>query len=211
MYSPNNGNKKAQRNNEGQRQAGPISDAEKKRRTVMKGTCYRCGSGDHMANSCSVAKEVKCRSCNATGHIENACTPTANVRAVEGKSGQGNTLALEYQPEKQQQQQQVQQKAQVNYVQTFMTLQAVYPDRNAGRYYTLTQQQQNTANINAVYTKADGEGKEAKLAVLVPAARASDTAMSYETFVNSQKEATAAYALAQTRAINNKPTPPLLL
>ena len=162
-----------------------------------------------MANSCSVAKEVKCRSCNATGHIATACTPTANVRAVEGESGQGNTLALEYQPEKQQQQQQAQQKAQVNYVQTYPTLQAAYPDRSAGRYYTLPQQQQNTANTNAVFTKA--EGKEEKSAVQVPVARASETAASHKTFVDSQKEATAAYAQAQTRSIHNKPTPPLLL
>ena len=178
----------------------------------MKGKCYRCGSRDLMANSCSVAKEVKCRSCNATGHIANACTPTASVRAVEGESSQGNTLALEYQPEKQQQQQQQgQQKAQVNYLQTFPALQAAYPDRNTGRYYTLPQQQQNTASINAVYTKAESEGREAKAVVQGPAERASDPMETHETFVNNQKEASAAYAQAQTRAIHNKPTPPLLL
>ena len=165
-----------------------------------------------MANSCSVAKEVKCRSCNATGHIANACTPTANVRAVEGESGQGNTLALEYQPEKQQQQQQQgQQKAQVNYLQTFPTLQVAYPDRNTGLYYSLPQQQQNTASINAVYTKAEDEGREARSAVQVPVERTSDPADAHETFVNNQREASAAYAQAQTRAIHNKPTPPLLL
>ena len=153
--------------------------------------------------------EVKCRSCYATGHIATACTPTVYVRAVEGEYGQGNTLVLEYQPEKQQQKQQAQQKAQVNYVQTYPTLQAAYPDRNAGRYYTLPPQQQNTANINAMYTKA--EGKEVKSAVPVPETRASEAAASHETFVNSQKEATAGYAQAQTRAIHSKPTPPLLL
>ena len=88
----------------------------------MKGKCYRCGSGKQMANSCSVAKDVKCRSCNAAGHIAAVCTPIASVRAVEGETGQGDTLALEYRPEKQQQQQQQQQKAQVNYVQTFPSL-----------------------------------------------------------------------------------------
>ena len=107
VYSPSNGNKKAQKGGQGQRQAGSnISEAEKKRQTVMKGKCYRCGRGNHMANNCSVAKDVKCRSFNAMGHIAAACTSTASVRAVEGESGQGNTLALEYQPEKQQQQQQ---------------------------------------------------------------------------------------------------------
>ena len=105
----------------------------------MKGKCYRCGSGEHMANSCSVAKHVKCRSCNATGHIAAVCTPTASVRAVEGEAGQGDTLTLEYRPEKQQQQQQ---KAQVNYI-TFPSLQAAYTERGAGRFYSLPQQQNN--------------------------------------------------------------------
>ena len=124
VYSPNNGNKKAQKSGENQRQTGPISDADKKRHTVMKGKCYRCGSGDHMANNCSVAKDVKCGSCNSMGHVAAACTPTASVIAVEGDSGQGNTLALEYQPEKQQQQQQqqLQQKAQVNHHQSCANL-----------------------------------------------------------------------------------------
>ena len=58
---------------------------------------------------------------------------------------------------------------------------------------------------------ADEERKEARSAAQLPSERASDTARSHETFVNSQKEATAAYAQAQTRAIHNKPTPPLLL
>ena len=134
VYTPNNGNKKAQKGGQGQRQSSSISESGKKRRTIMKGKCYRCGSGEHMANNCSVAKDVKCRSCNATGHIAAACTPTASVRAVESEAGQGDTLALEYRPEKQQQQQQ-QQKAQVNYVRTFPSLQAAYPDRGAGRFY----------------------------------------------------------------------------
>ena len=98
-------------------------------------------------------------------------------------------------------------------MQTFPTLQAAYPDRNAGRYYTLPQQQQNTANINAVYTTTEEEkkgGKE-KSAVQLSAAKASESAVSHEAFVNSQKEATAAYAQAQTRAIHNKQIPPLLL
>ena len=103
VYSPNNGNKKAQKGGQGQQQTGPISESEKKRKTIMKGKCYRCGNGKHMANNCSVAKDVKCRSCNAAGHIAAACTPNASIRAVKGD------LALEYQPEKLQQQQQQQQ------------------------------------------------------------------------------------------------------
>ena len=70
VFSPNNGNKNKSQNKkggQGQRQAGQgISDAEKKRRTVMKGKCYWCGSGKHMANSCPVVKDIKCRSCNAS-------------------------------------------------------------------------------------------------------------------------------------------------
>ena len=135
------------------------------------------------------------------------------MRAVEGESGQGNKLALEYHPEKQQQQLQ-QQKAQVNYGQTFPTLQAAYPDRNAGRYYTLPQQQQNTANINAVYTtaKEENNGRKGESAVWEASAesKASESALSHEAFVNNQREAAAAYAQAQTRAIHNKPTPLLL-
>ena len=107
VYSPNSGNKKVQKGGLGQRQAGPINESEKKSMAIMKGKCYRCGSGD-MANSCSLAKDIKYRSRCAMGHIAAACITTANVRAVEGESVQRSTLALEYQPEKQQQQQQQQ-------------------------------------------------------------------------------------------------------
>ena len=168
VYSANNGNKKAQKGNQVQRQTGSgISESEKKKRTIMKGKCYRCGNGEHMANNCSVAKDVMYHSCNAAGHIAAACTPTASIRAVEGESGQEGTLVLEYQPEKlqqQQQQQQQQQKAQVNYVQTFPSLQATYPNKGAGRFYSLPQQP-NTANILFIrlpWTKAEKAEKRGK-------------------------------------------------
>lgn len=77
----------------------------------MKGKCYRCSSGEDMANNCSVAKDEICRSCNSLGHITAGCIPIASVRAVERESNQGGTLALEYQSDKQQQQQKA---AQVN-------------------------------------------------------------------------------------------------
>ena len=35
----------------------------------MKGKCYSCGSPEHMANACIVAKDVKCKKCNTTGHM----------------------------------------------------------------------------------------------------------------------------------------------
>ena len=38
-----------------QRQQQPVTDAEKKRRQIMKGKCFRCASGDHFANNCSLA------------------------------------------------------------------------------------------------------------------------------------------------------------
>ena len=38
--------------------APKITDAEKKRRQVMKGKCFPCGSSEHMANNCKVAKDV---------------------------------------------------------------------------------------------------------------------------------------------------------
>ena len=68
VFTPG-GNKKSknkQGGGQGQQRSG-ISDAEKKRRTVMKGKCYQCGSGEHMANNCLVAKDIKCCSCNASG------------------------------------------------------------------------------------------------------------------------------------------------
>ena len=74
-----------------------ITDAEKKRRQLMKGKCFRCGSSEHMANACKVAKDVKCRSCNAPGHIQSACLPGKVLSAEESVPPMGSdTLALEY-------------------------------------------------------------------------------------------------------------------
>ena len=44
-----------------------VSDAEKKRRQIMKGKCFWCGSADHFANSCSLSKDIKCKKCNDRG------------------------------------------------------------------------------------------------------------------------------------------------
>ena len=113
-------------------------------------------------NNCQVAKDIKCQCCNASSQVAAACLPTASVRAVEGEGGQGqNTLALEYQPNKQQQEQ-PKQAVHINYVQTFPELQLSYPNREAGRYYSPPQQQGGTANINTI-TKAylyRGESRE---------------------------------------------------
>lgn len=109
----------------------------------------------------AVAKCIKCRSCNFPGDIAAACLPTASNRAVEEEVGQGqSTLALEYQPDKQQQQ--PKQAAQINYVQTFSTLQSTYTNREAGWYYSLPQQQQqgNTTNINVISRAVTGEKEE---------------------------------------------------
>ena len=79
-----------------------VSDAEKKRRQVMKGKCFRCGSADHFANGCSLAKDIKCKRCNVQGHIANACTGGGNNSApakanAGGESeSQDNLLQLEY-------------------------------------------------------------------------------------------------------------------
>ena len=72
-----------------------ISDAEKKCQNAMKSNCFRCGSGDHMANNCRVAKDVKCRSCGAQGHIQSACG-TGKTRATEEAPGK-DALAIQYQ------------------------------------------------------------------------------------------------------------------
>ena len=71
-----------------------ITDTEKKRRVAIKGKCFRCCSGEHMANNCSVAKDVKCRSCGAQGHIQSACGP-GKARTTEEAPGK-DALAIEY-------------------------------------------------------------------------------------------------------------------
>ena len=55
-----------------------VSDKEKKRRQIMQGKCFRCGSADHFANSCSLAKDIKCKTCNTQGHIATACSGGGN-------------------------------------------------------------------------------------------------------------------------------------
>ena len=92
---------KNKNNNTGNRPG--LSENEKKRRSVMKGKCYRCGSPDHMANNCSVAKDIKCKRCNGTGHTQAACVVSGQARATDDRSTQNSqnnaSLALEYQPE----------------------------------------------------------------------------------------------------------------
>ena len=75
----------------------PLSDTEKKRRTIMKGKCYRCGSPEHMANACNVAKDIKCKKCNTTAHTAAACI-SGQARATDDRESlpQNSTLALEY-------------------------------------------------------------------------------------------------------------------
>ena len=74
-----------------------ITDTEKKRRQVMKGKCFRCGSSEHMANNCKVAKDVNCRTCNAHGDIQSACGQGKAHSAEESSPTGSETLALEYQ------------------------------------------------------------------------------------------------------------------
>ena len=74
----------------------PLSDTEKKRRTIMKGgKCYRCGSPEHMANACNVAKNIKCTKCNTTRHTAAACV-LGQARATDDQESlpQNLTLAL---------------------------------------------------------------------------------------------------------------------
>ena len=60
--------------------------------------------------------------------------------------------------------------------------------------------------FTAVASEESGKRKEASAD-----RKSSKSALSYETFINNQREATAAYAQAQTRAIHIKPNPTLLL
>ena len=90
------GNKNINNNNDSR---PGLSENEKKRRSVMKGKCYRCGSPDQMANNCSVAKDIKCKKCNGTGNTPAACIASGQARATEEHpppSSQSNSsLALE--------------------------------------------------------------------------------------------------------------------
>ena len=97
-------NKGGNKNNNTGNRSG-LNENEKKRRSVMKGKCYGCGSPDHMVNNCSVAKDVKCKRCNGTGHTQLACVASGQARATVDNSPQNNqstqnnlSLALEYQP-----------------------------------------------------------------------------------------------------------------
>ena len=79
----------------------------------MKGKCHR---SYHMANNCSVIKDVKCKKCNSVGHIQAACFALGQARMTDdcpsSKTQSNPSLALEYQPEN----------AQANYVLAFAGL-----------------------------------------------------------------------------------------
>ena len=77
--------------------------AEKKRRQIMKGKCFRWTNADHFANNCSLAKDIKCKRCNNTGHIVAACAqPGAKANATSeqehGQECENPVLQLEYRP-----------------------------------------------------------------------------------------------------------------
>ena len=95
-------NRKNNNNNNNGNRPG-LSDSEKKRWSVMKGKCYRCGSPDHMANNCSVTKDVKCKKCNGVGHTQAARIASGQARATDDRPPPNNqsnpSLALKYQPE----------------------------------------------------------------------------------------------------------------
>ena len=104
---PNRGRGGNGRNNQpgqsGPQNRQPLSGAEKKRRQIMKGKCFRCANGDHFANNCSLAKDIKCKKCNNTGHIAAGCTqPGAKANTTgdqERKQERENpVLQLEYRP-----------------------------------------------------------------------------------------------------------------
>ena len=79
-----------------------VSVAEKKRGQVMKGKCFRCSSADHFANSCSLAKDIKCKKCNVQGHIAAACvsggssSAPAKANAAGEEENKDCLLQLEY-------------------------------------------------------------------------------------------------------------------
>ena len=92
--STNKGQEKKKNSSNNNNSRPPLSDTEKKRRTIMKGKCYRCGSPDHMANACNVAKDVKCKKCNTTGHTAAACiSGQARATYERENTSQNSTLA----------------------------------------------------------------------------------------------------------------------
>ena len=93
-----NQNKKINNNKSGSAANKGPSEAEKKRRAFMKGKCFRCGSAEHFANACNLAKDIKCRKCGATGHIVAACAQ-GQARASEENQqvSSSGSLAIEYQ------------------------------------------------------------------------------------------------------------------
>ena len=88
------------KNNNNSNSRPPLSDLEKKGRSIMKGKCYRCGSPDHIANACNVSKDVKCKKCNTAGHTAATCIAPGQARATDDRdttsSSPNSTLALEY-------------------------------------------------------------------------------------------------------------------
>ena len=80
-----------------------LSDAEKKRRQIMKGKCFRCANADHFANNCLLAKDIMCKRCKNTGHIVAACAqPGAKANATSEQEREQErenpVLQLEYRP-----------------------------------------------------------------------------------------------------------------
>ena len=87
----------------GQKNRQPLSDAERKRRQIMKGKCFRCASTDYFANNCSLAKDMKCKKCNNSGHIAAAgAQPGTKANATSDQERdqemENPVLQLEYRP-----------------------------------------------------------------------------------------------------------------
>ena len=86
------GNRNKNNNNNNGNRSG-LSDNERKRRSVMKGKCHRCGSPDHMAN---MAKTSSARGAMVSATLKQL----ALLWDRPPPNNQSNpSLALEYQPE----------------------------------------------------------------------------------------------------------------
>ena len=93
--SPYKQQKKNNNNNNNSGGARPgLSEAEKKRRVVMKGKCFRCGKADHFANNCQVPKDIKCHKCSAIGHTQAACIKGQSQARVTQKNHQVWPLSM---------------------------------------------------------------------------------------------------------------------
>ena len=73
-----------------------LSEEEKRRHTIFKGKCFRCGSTDHMQPACKLPSSITCNVCNKPGHI----SPVLQQDSSSAGPSQAHSFpALQYLPD----------------------------------------------------------------------------------------------------------------